>query len=104
VPASEWIRVIDGGQGARFSHDAKLIFFISERDGFRCIWAQRLGSDMRPVGNPFAVYHAHQNRRALVNTRASGLGIGVGPSTIVFNPTELTGNVWLLEPAKRDSN
>ncbi|MGA3202690.1 MAG: protein kinase [Bryobacteraceae bacterium] len=104
VPASEWIRVIDGGRGARFSHDAKLIFFISERDGFRCIWAQRLGSDMRPVGNPFAVYHAHQNRRALVNTRASGLGIGVGPSTIVFNPTELTGNVWLLEPAKRDSN
>jgi hypothetical protein len=50
-----------------FSSDGKLIFFSSDRDGYRCIWAQAVGSNMHPTGAPFAVYHAHERRRSLRN-------------------------------------
>ena len=45
VPRSEWIQVTDGrtDDKPRFSNDGKLMFFTSDRDGFVCFWAQRLG-------------------------------------------------------------
>jgi hypothetical protein len=58
---------------------------------------------MQPVGSPFAVYHSHQRRRSLGNTSIGGLRVEAGPDMLVFNPTELTGNIWLLEPAKKDA-
>jgi len=58
---------------------------------------------MHPVGGPFAVYHSHQSRRSLGNTTLGG-ELAVGPDMVVFNPTELTGNIWLMEPAKRDAH
>jgi Tol biopolymer transport system component len=42
VPEEEWIPVTDGSgldREPRWSADGKLIYFLSERDGFRCIWA-----------------------------------------------------------------
>ena len=73
-------------EAARFSPD--------ERDGFRCVWAQRLRSDMHPEGKPFPVYHSHERKRPVEGE------LGVGPHAIVFTRDELAGNVWLLEPAK----
>ena len=104
VPRSEWIPVTDNqwDDKPRFSHDDKLIFFTSNRDGFRCIWAQRLGPDMHPAGSPFAVYHFHQRRRTLGRSTTE-FQMDVGPKTIVFNQAERTGQIWLLEPAKHDA-
>lgn len=97
VPRGEWIPINDAGsgRGPHFSHDDKLIFFTSKRDGFQCIWAQKLSSDMRPTGEPFAVYHLHQPRRSIGNSR-----IAVGPTVIVFSLAERTGDIWILEPKK----
>jgi hypothetical protein len=104
VPRSEWIPVTDSqwDDKPRFSHNDKLIFFMSTRDGFRCIWAQRLGPDMHPAGSPFAVYHSHQRRRTLGQSIAD-FQMDVGPNMIVFNQVERTGQIWLLEPAKHDA-
>jgi hypothetical protein len=56
---------------------------------------------MRSAGTPFAVYHAHQRRSSLEPPHWSGgTDIAVGPNMIVFNQAELTGDLWLLEPAK----
>ena len=38
---SEWIRVGEGAH-AWWSPDGKLLYFLSARDGFQCLWAQRL--------------------------------------------------------------
>ncbi len=102
VPRNEWIPITDGQADDKpyFSSDGKLIIFTSDRDGFRCIWAQRLSSENRALNSPFAVYHFHQRRGALANLGKDGLEIDVGPGIIVFNRAELSGNVWLLEPAK----
>ncbi len=104
VPRSEWIPVTDGqwDDKPRFSYNGKLIFFMSTRDGFRCIWAQRLGPDMHPAGSPFAVYHCHQRSRTL-GASIVDLQMDVGPNMIVFNQAELTGQIWLLEPAKQNT-
>jgi Tol biopolymer transport system component len=103
VPRSEWVAITDGiaDDKPHFSADGKLIFFTGVRDGFRCIWAQKLGPDMRSAGAPFAVYHAHQRRNSLaIQGWSGGANIAVGPNMIVFDQEELTGDVWLLEPAK----
>jgi serine/threonine protein kinase len=103
VPRSEWIAITDGiwDDKPHFSADGKLIFFTGVRDGFRCVWAQKLGPDMRSAGTPFAVYHAHQRRNSLEPPHwPGGTNIAVGPNMIVFNQAQVTGDVWLLEPAK----
>ncbi len=104
VPRSEWIPITDNNldYDPHFFHDDKLIFFASERDGFPCIWAQRLRPDMHPDGKPFAVYHSHERKRPL-GLRTYQDAVGVGPHAIVFRRMELAGNIWLLEPAKHDA-
>ena len=99
---SDWIPITDGQweDKPRFSHDDRLMFFTSSRDGFNCIWAQPLQADMHPIGVPFAVYHEHERRRALSNVTPPQVTIDAGPNMIVFNRAELTGNIWLLEPPK----
>jgi Tol biopolymer transport system component len=45
LPPSDWIPITDGhglDHETRWSLDGKLLYFLSERDGFRCFWAQRL--------------------------------------------------------------
>ncbi len=105
VPRSDWIPIADSGWDDKphFSANGKLIFFSSDRDGFRCIWAQLVGPDMHPVGAAFAVYHSHERRRSFRNLRNSSFEIAVGPDMVVFNQEERTGNIWLLEPAKKDT-
>ena len=82
-----------------FSNDDRFIFFTGIRDGFRCIWGQKIGPDMHPVGTPFAVYLLHQRRNSL-SRPDGGQDIAVGQNLIVFNRSDLEGNVWLMEPGK----
>ena len=44
---------------ASWAPDGDLIYMVSERDTFRCIWAQRLDSRKHPVGSPLPVKHFH---------------------------------------------
>jgi Tol biopolymer transport system component len=102
VPRSEWISLSDGQWDDKpyFAPDGRTIYFVSTRDTYWCIWGQRLGPDMHPSGSPFAVYHWHQRRRSLTNVPLASFQTAVGPHMIAFNQAELTGNIWLLEPAE----
>jgi Tol biopolymer transport system component len=107
VPVAEWIPVTDGSawdDKPRFSPDGRMLFFISYRDGFFCIWAQRLGKDMHPEGKMFTVYHSHQARRSIENFPLGDLDLEVGPGILMFNQTALSGNIWLLDPAGQDNS
>jgi len=99
VPTANWIRVTDStwDDKPRFSWDDRLIFFISDRDGFRCIWAQRLTSDMHPTGDPFAVYHSHSFKRSIGNLPIGRFEMAVGPGILVFNQADYHGDLWLLD-------
>ncbi len=104
VPRSEWIAVTDVASVERdpaWSPGGGLLYFLSERDGFRCIWARRLGTSMLPAGPAFAVKHLHAARWSL-NPMGERVGLWAGPRRLVFSLGELTGNIWLEETAAPD--
>ncbi len=103
VPESEWIPATDGSALDRdvcWSPDGGLLYFQSERDGSRCIWAQRLdAATKRPAGEPFPVVHFHHARRSLAAlSNASLVGLSAVPGRLILSFGELTGNIWMLEP------
>ncbi len=97
VAESDWI-TIEGGRWndkPRWSPDGNLLYFVSDRDGYLCIWAQDLDpATKRPRGAPRAVYHAHGSRRSLSNSEVSTLEISIARNRLVFNMTELAGSIW----------
>jgi serine/threonine protein kinase len=100
APESEWIPVTDGSgldRNAVWSPDGNLLYFLSERDGFRCIWAQRLDHNSKhPVGEAFPVHHLHQTRRSLMPFQEiASIGLSVTRNGLVFSVTETIGNIWV---------
>jgi hypothetical protein len=100
IPESQWIPITDGqamDRYASWSPDGNLLYFLSERDGFRCIWAQRVDSATKhPSGTAFPVHHFHTSRRSLM-TLGDPLytGFSVAVDKLVFSMTERTGNIWM---------
>jgi Tol biopolymer transport system component/DNA-binding winged helix-turn-helix (wHTH) protein len=101
IQEKEWFALSDGSSWddkPRWSPDGNLLYFTSDRDGFVCLWAQRLDAvTKRPSGAPFAVYHLHQARRSMANVGYGPLEISVARDKIVFNMVELTGNIWMTK-------
>ncbi|MBI1791576.1 MAG: PD40 domain-containing protein, partial [Acidobacteria bacterium] len=68
TPPGEWVALTDGEHwetAPQFSPDGKLVYFTSDRDAWRCIWAQRIHSATgQPDGDPFPVHHMHHARRS----------------------------------------
>jgi Tol biopolymer transport system component/predicted Ser/Thr protein kinase len=98
IPESDWIAVTDGSgfdSRPRWSPNGNLLYFISDRDGFRCIWAQRLDANKRRVGPAFAVRHFDDPRRLLSDIPE--LGLSVARDKLVFNMIEQTGNLWTFQ-------
>jgi hypothetical protein len=83
---------------AVWSRDNNRLYFLSERDGFRCIWGQSLDPvTKRPAGPPFA-YHLHQARRSLMSAdEVRKIGLSVAGDRIIFSMAEATGNIWLTQ-------
>ena len=95
----DWI-FVTGGESFEdkpvWAPNENLIYFTSERDGFRCIWAQRLEpGSKRPLVPPIEVYHSHSARRSLLNATILEHEISVAPDMLVFHMGELTGNIWM---------
>src|ERR1017187_5741809 len=101
VPRSEWIAVTDGSKlerAAAWSADGRFLYFVSERDGFRCIWARPLNAlTKKPSGEAFPVRHFHSARFSLRHFGTQGYlaGLSAGEGALVFSMGELKGNVWL---------
>jgi len=81
-----------------FSPNGKLIYFISNRDTFDCLWAIRFdAASAKPVGDPFPVHHFHSARRSPGFVRGGQRAISIARDKIVFTMQERTGNIWLSE-------
>jgi Tol biopolymer transport system component len=101
VAESEWIPITDftrENDKPRWSPDGNLLYFTSDRDGWRCIWAQRLDpATKRPAGEPIGVFHAHSARRSMGMVGLGPLEISVGADRLVFVMGEASGNVWMAK-------
>jgi hypothetical protein len=86
----------------RWSPSGKLIYFISDRDGYLCLWAQSVNSPAgKLIGAPFPVYHFHHARLSMTNVGAPAVEIGVAKDKIVMGLGELTGNIWSLKRSRQ---
>lgn len=102
APESEWIPITDGSgldRNAQWAPRGNLLYFLSERDGFRCVWAQRLNSGTKhPAGAPFAVYHFHQAKYSLMPAQEIvRIGLSVTRDKLIFSMAETKGNIWLAD-------
>ena len=95
----DWVAVTGGEAydiGPVWSPNGAVLYFISERDGFRCLWAQRLNAATKhPQGVPFSIQHFHAATRSMMHLTTNWLGLSVAPDKLVFNVGDITGNVWL---------
>ena len=101
VEINDWIPITNGATldtEAVWTEDGGAILFMSERDGFRCIWGQRLDpSTKRPRGEAYGVLHFHRFYRSLssVPGTVAAIGLTAKANQLVFALGEITGNVWM---------
>jgi len=102
APESEWVPVTDSGYWVdkpRWSPNGKTLYYVSDRDGFVCIWANAVDQrTRRPVAEPKAIAHFHQGRNSL--SAVYGLDLSVAKDKLIFNLGEESGNIWLT-PARK---
>ena len=96
----DWIEVTAGESWddiPRLSADNRLIYFSSDRDGFRCIWARRFDPIARSAsGEPFAVAHFHSMDLSMSGLSLNEFELSVGPDQLVFPLLKQSGNIWML--------
>jgi Tol biopolymer transport system component len=81
----------------QWSPDGKLVYFISNRDGQRCIWARRF-EDGKAAGETLPVHHFHDARRSPANTALQATDLFVGTDRMVIGVGEVSGSLWMIDP------
>jgi Tol biopolymer transport system component len=84
----------------RWSADGGRLYYLSNRDGFVCVWTRRVDrASGRPVGEPVVALHCHRPGRMMLGP-ISAWNIALAGDRLVFNATEVHGNAWAarLEP------
>jgi eukaryotic-like serine/threonine-protein kinase len=96
----EWISISEGETSDReptWSPDGRRLFFISDRDGFRCIWARDIDpATGHPVGPARPIAHFHHTRELLRGPQPSpgSIGLTATNSALIFTVARSTGNLW----------
>jgi len=98
-PLSQWIELDLGPAwlgSPRWSPNGRLLYFLSNRDDFNCIWALPLDAQSkRPAGNAFPVLHAHHSTMKIWGPRkGAGFEISLGDNHLAFNAVEMTGEIY----------
>jgi Tol biopolymer transport system component/DNA-binding winged helix-turn-helix (wHTH) protein len=93
ITANTWIPVadVDTDDYAAWSPDGTSLYFTSSRDGFACLWGQRLEAGSHaPAGEPFAVRHFHGS------LRFEHKGFAIAHGRIAMSLAEKTGSIWMM--------
>jgi Tol biopolymer transport system component/tRNA A-37 threonylcarbamoyl transferase component Bud32 len=105
ISEQDWIPVTEGeshDMSAAWSADGEVIYFLSERDGFRCIWARRVqGASKQPYGPLVPVQHFHAAARSMMPADPDWLNLSASRDALVFNLADVSGNIWLAREAAR---
>jgi Tol biopolymer transport system component len=96
---SEWVVVTDerySDDKPQFSADGNTVYFTSTRDGYLCIWAQKLDPVTKhPLGSPFAYEHFHNSMGRDADQGASDLSVTL--DKILINLPQLRSDIWMMQ-------
>jgi serine/threonine protein kinase/Tol biopolymer transport system component len=101
---NHWIQITDGqftDDKPQFSPDGNSIYFTSARDGYRCIWAQKLDpATKRPLGPSYAYEHFHnsvgQDVAANLDLQQES-DLSVARDKILINFPQFLPELWMLQ-------
>ncbi len=102
VPPAKWIPITDGealDREARWSSDGNQIYFLSDRDGFRCVWKRNLNpATKQPTGPILPVLHLHNSHLSLLHIPDTG-NVSLSPvgKKLIFAMGELSSNLWMTD-------
>ena len=98
----EWLQISEGNDSddrePYWAPDGKRIYYLSDRDGFRCIWARPVDPvTAQRVGPSYPVAHFHHAQRSIRTMRAlSGeIGFSAVRDALIFTLADVTGNIWI---------
>jgi len=107
LAGDEWVSISEGEISDRepyWAPDGRRLFFISDRDGFRCIWGRDIDPHTgRPAGPAVPIAHFHHARELLGSPvpTPGAIGLTATADALVFTVAESTGNLWRQRGAAR---
>jgi hypothetical protein len=96
IPESAWIPAsLTTGSSVAWAPVGNRLFFVSDEDGFRCIWSQEVDAVSRkPVGVAHPIQHLHTNALSFKNHSRSLVDLTVSEDRIVTSIPQIKGNIW----------
>jgi len=97
IPVSDWMPASTGDAvNAEWSPDGELLYFLSERDGYLCLWDQRLNaSTKRPLGEARPIHHFHHFALNLWDVSHNHRALAVARDRVILNVVSRTSELWL---------
>jgi len=99
-PAANWIPITTDSEyngPAHWSPDGSRIYFTSQRDGYRCLYARQWDRRRRtPVGPVVGVRHFHTTSPSPGLVDQPVFGFAVAQDKIVIEVGERRGRIWLV--------
>jgi serine/threonine protein kinase len=93
-----WIEVTSASEIARkptWSEDGKTLFYLSNRDGFWCVWGQHFNSTLGELsGKPFPVYHFHDLKLSPGEIKGATFNLSATGDSLYLNVVETNGTIW----------
>jgi Tol biopolymer transport system component len=102
VESENWLPILDESDQSADGHlpdwspNGEILYFLSDRDGCRCLWCQRLDPDTkRPIGAPQHLHHFGQYRLSPQHQHWGLLRLSVARNRILLSLGNCTGNVFV---------
>jgi len=99
--SKEWIAVTDGraqDDKPQTSPDGNTVYFTSDRDGYLCVWMQRLDpSTKHPIGAPIALEHFHNSMGRDAAVHPDGSDLVVARDKVVINLPRRQDDIWSMQ-------
>jgi Tol biopolymer transport system component len=93
-----WIQITDGKTRdlrPAWSRDGNSLFFLSNRDGFYCVWQLNLDPLTKHAQGDFKpVQHFHYARLSAMHLSMDAMGLSQGGGNLFLNLAEITGNIF----------
>jgi Tol biopolymer transport system component len=103
IPPRAWIELVAPEPDARpcgWSPDGRLLYFVSGRDGTRCLYAQRLNRTTgSAIGEPFVVRHFHGGRTGFtsgLNVLSTGPANAIAGGVFFYDLSAWSSNIWTM--------